>query len=87
MRPFGKTFRVILEPDEPSGYVAVLPSVPGFVAHGQDENSALELLRTMLHRHLTELERRGTILPEDDAQVFWDDEDEQSGARIVSIEV
>lgn len=87
MRSFGKTFRAILEPDEPSGYVAVLPSVPGFVAHGSDEKSAIEQLRIMLHRHLTELDNKGMMLPEDDAQVCWDDEDEQSGARIVLIEV
>lgn len=87
MKTFGRAYRAIIEPDDPKGYVAVLPAVPGFVAHGESEEEAQSLLRDMLRSHLAQLEDAGQALPEDDIEIVWDEEDEEAGARLVTVEV
>jgi len=87
MNTFGKSYRAIVEPDYPTGYVAVLPAVPGLVAHGESEQTSVELLRDLLRSHLSRLQNEGEPLPEDTVQIFWDEEDEETGARLVTIEV
>lgn len=87
MKPFGKTYRAIVEPDDPKGFVAVLPAVMGMVAHGDTEEEAMALLRELLQAHLLQLEATGNALPEDDVEIVWDEEDEEAGAKLVTIEV
>jgi predicted RNase H-like HicB family nuclease len=87
VKTFGRTYRAVLEPDEPKGYVAVLPAVPGLMAHGDSEEEAENLLRDLLRRHLERLQAAGQALPEDDIEIVWDEEDEEAGARLVTVEV
>lgn len=87
MSIYGKSYRAIVEPDEPKGWVAVLPAVPGMIAHGETEESALELLKQLLEAHLARLRDEGGPLPDDCVQVFWDEADEEAGAKLVAIEV
>lgn len=87
MKTFGKTYRAIVEPDDPKGFVAVLPAVMGLVAHGDTEEEAMALLRELLQAHLLQLEAAGNALPEDDVEIVWDEEDEEAGARLVTVEV
>ena len=87
MRRFGRTYRAVVEPDQPKGFVAILPAIPGFVAHGETEEEATALLRDLLHDHLVRLENAGEALPEDGVQIFWDEADEEVGAKLVTIEV
>lgn len=87
MSIYGKSYRAIVEPDEPKGWVAVLPAVPGMIAHGETEESALELLKQLFEAHLARLSSEGRPLPDDCVQVFWDEADEEAGAKLVTIEV
>ncbi|MCS6949495.1 MAG: type II toxin-antitoxin system HicB family antitoxin [Armatimonadota bacterium] len=87
MKTFGKTYRAIVEPDEPKGFVAVLPAVLGLIAHGDSEEEAVALLRELLQAHLLRLEQARQPLPEDDIEIAWDEEDEEAGAKLVLIEV
>lgn len=87
MSIYGKIYRAIVEPDEPQGWVAVLPAVPGMIAHGETEESALELLKQLLEAHLARLSSEGLPLPDDCVQVFWDEADEEAGAKLIAIGV
>mgnify|MGYP001062043746 FL=1 len=87
MKTFGRSYRAIVEPDEPQGYVAILPAVPGLVAHGESEETAVELLNELLRNHLAQLENAGQPLPDDGVEILWDEEDDQAGAKLVHIEV
>lgn len=87
MKQFGKTYRAIVEPDEPKGFMAILPAVPGLMAHGESEEEATSLLRDLLYNHLVRLEDAGEALPEDNIQIVWDEEDEEAGAKLVTVEV
>ncbi|MCS6830285.1 MAG: type II toxin-antitoxin system HicB family antitoxin [bacterium] len=87
MKGFGRTYRAIVEPDDPKGFVAILPAVPGLVAHGESEEEATHLLCDLLRNHLIRLESSGQVLPEDNIDIVWDEEDEEAGAKLVSIEV
>jgi len=87
MKTFGRSYRAIVEPDDPQGYVAILPAVPGLVAHGESEGAAVGLLSELLRNHLAQLENAGQPLPDEGVEILWDEEDEEAGARIVSVEV
>ncbi len=87
MKTFGRSYRAIVEPDDPQGYVAILPAVPGLVAHGESEETAVELLNELLRNHLAQLENAGQPLPDDGVEILWDEEDDQAGAKLVHIEV
>jgi predicted RNase H-like HicB family nuclease len=87
MKTFGRSYRAIVEPDEPQGYVAILPAVPGLVAHGESEETAVELLDELLRNHLAQLENAGQPLPDDGVEILWNEEDDQAGAKLVHIEV
>ncbi|MCL6473447.1 MAG: type II toxin-antitoxin system HicB family antitoxin [Firmicutes bacterium] len=87
MKTFGRSYRAIVEPDHPQGYVAILPAVPGLMAHGESEETAVELLNELLRNHLIQLENAGQPLPDDGVEILWDEEDEQAGAKLVHIEV
>lgn len=87
MRQFGKTYRAIVEPDDPKGFIAILPAVPGLMAHGENEQEAIALLRDLLHNHLVRLEDAGETLPEDDIEIVWGEEDEEAGAKLLTLEV
>jgi len=87
MKTFGRSYRAIVEPDDPQGYVAILPAVPGLMAHGESEETAIQLLNELLRNHLIQLENDGQSLPDDVVEILWDEEDEQAGAKLVHIEV
>ncbi len=87
MKTFGRRYRAIVEPDDPQGFVVILPAVPGLMAHGESEEAAVELLSELLRNHLTQLENAGQPLPDDGVEIMWDEEDEEAGARIVNVEV
>lgn len=87
MSTYGRIYRAIVEPDDPKGWIAVLPAVSGMVAHGETDESALALLKQLLQTHLARLSDTGQPLPDDSVEVFWDESDEQAGAKLVTIEV
>jgi len=87
MKTFGRIYRAIVEPDDPKGFVAILPAIPGLVAHGDSEETAVGLLRELLRNRLVQLESAGQSLPEDDIQIVWDEEDEEAGAKLITVEV
>jgi predicted RNase H-like HicB family nuclease len=60
---------------------------PGLVAHGESEETAVELLDELLRNHLAQLENAGQPLPDDGVEILWDEEDDQAGAKLVHIEV
>ncbi|GBC96086.1 hypothetical protein HRbin16_01887 [bacterium HR16] len=87
MKTFGRIYRAIVEPDDPKGFVAILPAIPGLVAHGDSEETAVGLLRELLRNRLVQLEGAGQSLPEDNIQIVWDEEDEEAGAKLITVEV
>ncbi|MGC8783496.1 MAG: type II toxin-antitoxin system HicB family antitoxin [Armatimonadota bacterium] len=87
MKTFGRIYRAIVEPDDPKGFVAILPAIPGLVAHGDSEEAAVGLLRDLLRNHLVRLEGAGGALPEDNIEIVWDEEDEEAGAKLITVEV
>ncbi len=87
MSRFSKAYRVIVEPDYPKGYTAVVPAVPGLLAHGHTEQDAIDGLAQALQEHLEDLQERAQPLPNDSVQIAWDEDDEDAGARVLTIEV
>jgi predicted RNase H-like HicB family nuclease len=87
MKTFGRRYRAIVEPDDPKGFVAILPAVPGLMAHGESEERATSLLRELLRDHLIRLENARQPLPEDRIEIVWGEEDEEAGAKLVTLEV
>lgn len=87
MREFGKSYRVIIEPDSPAGFVAVVPAVPGLIAYADTSEEALSRLRAGLREHLSSLASAEQPLPDDSVGVAWDEDDEHAEARIVTVEV
>lgn len=50
-----REFQVLLEEDETGVFVATSPVLPGFVAYGQSEASAVRKLRRAIRRNMTGL--------------------------------
>lgn len=87
MSHFGKRYRVIVEPDFPKGFIAVIPALPGLMAQGETEESALDRERQLLCSYLSRLQQEGLPLPDDNIEIVWDEQDEEAGASITTIEV
>jgi len=56
-------FRIIVEPDEDSVFVATVPSLPGCVSQGATREEALRNVREAIHGYLESLRERGEPIP------------------------
>lgn len=64
--PESRTFTVVLEPDEISGYTAIVPSLPGVVTQGETLEEALANARDAIELCLADLADLGEPLPPGD---------------------
>ena len=57
-------FKVILEPDEESGYVVTCPSLSGCYSQGETIDEALNNIREAIELCLEDLNERGEEIPD-----------------------
>ncbi len=57
-------FKVILEPDEQGGYVAVCPSLPGCYSQGETVEEALKNIKEAIELCLEDMESHGEEIPD-----------------------
>jgi len=57
-------FKVLLEPDEDGGYVAVCPSLAGCYSQGETIEEALANIREAIELCLGEMQSRGEPIPD-----------------------
>ena len=57
-------FKVILEPDEESGYVVTCPSLSGCYSQGETIDEALSNIREAIELCLEDLNERGEAIPD-----------------------
>ena len=57
-------FKVILEPDEESGYVVTCPSLSGCYSQGETIDEALANIREAIELCLEDLNERGEEIPD-----------------------
>jgi len=57
-------FKVLLEPDETGGYVAVCPSLPGCYSQGETVEEAMENIEEAILLCLEDMQAHGEPLPE-----------------------
>jgi predicted RNase H-like HicB family nuclease len=57
-------FKVLLEPDETGGYVAVCPSLPGCYSQGETVEEAMENIEESILLCLEDMQAHGETLPE-----------------------
>jgi predicted RNase H-like HicB family nuclease len=56
-------YRVLIEPDEDSVYVAEVPSLPGCISQGQTREQALENIKEAIALYLESLEAHNEAIP------------------------
>ncbi len=57
-------FKVIIEPDETGGYVAICPSLPGCYSQGETIEEALENIKEAILLVLEDMEAQGEEIPD-----------------------
>jgi predicted RNase H-like HicB family nuclease len=62
-------YKVIIEPDEPSGYHAWAPALQGCHSAGKTSAEAKRNIREAIDLYLESLEARGLPIPEERTQV------------------
>jgi antitoxin HicB len=61
-----RKFTDILEPDEESGFTAIVPALPGVVTEGESVEEALERARDAVRLCLEDLAAQGLDIPASD---------------------
>jgi antitoxin HicB len=59
----GRTFAVVLEPEEEGGFTVRVPSLPEIVTYGQDEHEALAMAEDAIRLVLEDCVARGEPIP------------------------
>jgi predicted RNase H-like HicB family nuclease len=57
-------FKVLLEPDQTGGYVAVCPSLPGCYSQGESVEEAFANIREAIELVLEDMQERGEQAPD-----------------------
>jgi len=61
-----RRFRVILERNEPGGYTATVPSLPGCISEGDTRDEALINIQEAIQLYIESLEADGMPVPTED---------------------
>ena len=59
-------FKVVIQKDEDSWYIATVPSLPGCISQGKTEDEALESIREAIELHIACLAEDGVPLRRDE---------------------
>jgi predicted RNase H-like HicB family nuclease len=59
------TFTVLVEPNEPDGYLVTCPALPGIVTEGDTLDEAFAMAKDAIEGYLTSLLKHGEPIPED----------------------
>ncbi|MDP6155820.1 MAG: type II toxin-antitoxin system HicB family antitoxin [Candidatus Thermoplasmatota archaeon] len=59
-------FKVVIQQDEDSWYIATVPSLPGCISQGKTEDEALENIREAIELHVACLAEDGVPLRRDE---------------------
>ena len=63
---FGEySFTILLEPNEPDGYLVTCPALPGLVTEGDSLDEAYAMAQDAIQGYLTSLIKRGEPIPND----------------------
>lgn len=62
-----RTFRVILEPNEASGYTVSVPLLPGCISEGDTKEEALANIKEAIEVYIESLEADGLAIPTEEA--------------------
>ncbi len=59
------SFTVLVEPNEPDGYLVTCPALPGIVTEGDTLDEAFAMARDAIEGYLISLIKHGDPIPED----------------------
>lgn len=65
-------YKVVIQPDDPSGYYAVVPSLPGCVTQGETIEETLTMIKDAIAGYLAVLEDEGLPIPEEREAIISD---------------
>jgi predicted RNase H-like HicB family nuclease len=58
-------FTVLIEPNDPDGYLVTCPALPGLVTEGDTLDQAFEMAKDAIEGYLISLIKHGDPIPED----------------------
>ena len=59
------SFTVLIEPNDPDGYLVTCPALPGLVTEGDTLDQAFEMAKDAIEGYLISLIKHGDPIPED----------------------
>jgi antitoxin HicB len=59
------SFTVLVEPNEPDGYLVTCPALPGIVTEGDTLDEAFAMAKDAIEGYLKSLVKNGEAIPED----------------------
>ncbi len=59
------SFTIIVEPNEPDGYLVTCPALPGLVTQGDTLDEAYEMAQDAIRVYLESLIANGEVIPQD----------------------
>ncbi len=59
------SFTILIEPNDPDGYLVTCPALPGLVTEGDTLDEALEMAKDAIEGYLISLIKHGDPIPED----------------------
>ncbi len=62
-----RSFKVVLEPNEDSGYTVYVPLLPGCISEGDTREEALANIKEAIELYIESLEADGEPIPSEDA--------------------
>lgn len=60
-----RTYSIVVDPDDVSGYTVTVPSLPGCVTQGETVDECLEHAREAIELHIETLRAAGEPVPEE----------------------
>lgn len=59
-----KTYPMLIEPGQESGYIITYPDLPGIIASSEDQEDAIQAAEELREEFFLEYQRRGWTIPE-----------------------
>ena len=59
------SFTILIEPNDPDGYLVTCPALPGLVTQGDTLDEALAMAKDAIEGHLISLIKHGDPIPQD----------------------
>ena len=59
------TYRIVVHPDESTGFWTEVPALPGCGSQGETVDEAVEMTKDAIEGYLASLQKHGSLPPED----------------------